>query len=289
MSLKTELKCTNERRHFIDRYVDMHMHTTASDGSYHPWQVIKGAYKKGIKVISVTDHDSVAGVLEANDTAVSLGMEFHTGIEMTTDILLPDYYIGGELVGHPILTELHILGYDIDTDNKKVLDFCHKTAFLREDYNLRIMEYLEEKYGVTKDDIGRQYIKGYLGKPQIAEAFQKTGTMETIDEIKEKIFTSKEFLKIKKNRLMAETAIEAIRDAGGEAVLAHPGRVKFIGARESQDFFMNMGLILEQLKGYGLKGLECVYLRHTDPEKKRFLDLSKKYHLIPTRGTDFHS
>ena len=287
--MKTNLSDINDRQHFIDRYVDMHMHTTASDGSYHPWQVIRGAYKKGIKVISVTDHDTVAGVLEANDTAVSLGMEFHTGIEMTTDILLPDYYIGGELVGRPLLTELHILGYDIDTTNEKVLDFCHKTAFLREEYNLRIMEYLEENYGVTKDDIGRQYIKGYLGKPQIAEAFQATGVMESIDEIKAKVFTSKSFLKIKKDRLMAETAIQAINDAGGEAVLAHPGRVKYIGARESQDFFMNMNLILQQLIKYGAKGLECVYLRHTDPEKKRFLDLAKKYDLMPTRGTDFHS
>ena len=287
--MKTVLLDENDKRHFVDRYVDMHMHTTASDGSYHPWQVIRGAYKKGIKVISVTDHDSVAGVLEANDIAQSLGMEFHTGIEMTTDILLPDYYIGGELVGHPLLTELHILGYDIDTANKKVDDFCRKTALLREDYNLRIMEYLEKTYGITKEDIGVQYIKGYLGKPQIAEAFQKTGVMETVDEIREKVFTSKDFLKIKKERLMAETAIETIIDAGGEAVLAHPGRVKYIGARESQDFFMNMGLILDQLMDYGLKGLECVYLRHTDPEKKRFLDLSKKYNLIPTRGTDFHS
>ena len=287
--MKTVLLDENDKRHFVDRYVDMHMHTTASDGSYHPWQVIRGAYKKGIKVISVTDHDSVAGVLEANDIAQSLGMEFHTGIEMTTDILLPDYYIGGELVGHPLLTELHILGYDIDTANKKVDDFCRKTALLREDYNLRIMEYLEKTYGITKEDIGVQYIKGYLGKPQIAEAFQKTGVMETVEEIREKVFTSKDFLKIKKERLMAKTAIETIIDAGGEAVLAHPGRVKYIGARESQDFFMNMGLILDQLMDYGLKGLECVYLRHTDPEKKRFLDLSKKYNLIPTRGTDFHS
>lgn len=287
--MKTVIRNEKDREHFIDRYVDMHMHTTASDGSYQPWSVIRGAYKKGIKVSSITDHDSVAGVLEASDTAQSLGIEFHTGIEMTTDILLSDYYIGGDLVGCPLQTELHILGYDIDIHNEGIVRFCQTTACLRENYNLRVMEYLEKTYGVTKEDIGVQYIKGYLGKPQIAEAFQKTGTMESIDEIRRKVFGSKDFLKIKKQRLMAKEAVEIIRAAGGHAVLAHPGRVKYIGARESQDMFLNIELILKQLLDYGISGLECVYLRHTDPEKKRFLDLAKKYDLIPTRGTDFHS
>ena len=287
--MKTVINNIRDRKHFVDRYVDMHMHTTASDGSYCPRHVIKGAYKKGIRVISITDHDNVGGVLEASKTANKLGMEFHTGIEMTTDIIIGNYYKNGQLVGKPLKTELHILGYDIDTEDEAVNEFCNKTALFRADYNLKIMNFLKEKYGVGPDEIGRKYIKGYLGKPQIAEAFQKTGTIKTIDEIQERVFNDTEFLSITKERIMAYEAIKIIREAGGEAVLAHPGRIKYIGQRESEDFFLNVEIILKELMSYGIEGLECVYLRHTDAEKYRFLKLAEKYKLIPTRGTDFHS
>ena len=287
--MKTILKDEKDRKHFIGRYVDMHMHTTASDGSYSPKTVIGAACRKGVKVISITDHDSVAGVEEAYKKAQELSMEFHTGIEMTTDIIIPNYYKDGALTGQPLKTELHILGYDIDTENKKVLEFCHQTALYRQAYNLKVMLYLLDHYGVRPRDIGGQYIKGYLGKPQIAEAFQNTGTMETIDEIREKVFQCPEFLAIEKERIMADIAVKIINQAGGHAVLAHPGRIKYIGERESQDFFRNVDLILKELLKYGITGLECVYLRHTDAEKRRFLKLAEKYNLIPTRGTDFHN
>lgn len=287
--MKTVIKNIKDRKHFVDRYVDMHMHTTASDGSYCPGNVITGAYKKGIRVISITDHDNIGGVPEAAERANTLGMEFHTGIEMTTDIVMPDYYKNGQLTGHPLKTELHILGYDIDTENAAVVEFCNKTASFRADYNLKVMNYLKEQYGVGADEIGRQYIRGYLGKPQIAEAFQNTGIITTIDEIQEKVFSNPEYLGITKERVMADEAVKIICQAGGEAVLAHPGRIKYIGQRESEDFFLNVELILQQLISYGAIGLECIYLRHTDAEKHRFMKLADKYNLIPTRGTDFHS
>ena len=272
---------TENKRRFIEKYVDLHMHTTASDGSYYPSVVIRTAYKRGIRVISVTDHDTVASIIEAGETAMKLGMEFHTGIEMTTDIVIPEYYADGKLINKPLKTELHILGYDIDTEDGGIKSFCSETANMREAYNKKIMDFLYERFHVGADDIGRQYIKGYLGKPQIAAAFQKTGTIKTIDEIMARVFTEEDFLSIEKERLMSERAVKTINNSGGKAVLAHPGRIKKIGERESDDFFRNIQIILKQLKTYGLSGLECVYLRHTDPENRRFLK--------PTRGTDFHS
>ena len=287
--MKTILKNKKDRKHFIDQHVDMHMHTTASDGSYRPGELVRGAHKKGVNVLSITDHDNVDGVQEAYETAQQLAIEFHTGIEMTTDIILPDHYKDGKLTGEPLKTELHILGYDIDTQNEKVLEFCQQTALYRQAYNWKVMSFLLEQYGVGPDDIGREYIKGYLGKPQIARAFQETHTMDTISEIRNKVFANPDFLAIEKERIMADKAVKIIREAGGESVLAHPGRIKHIGERESQDFFKNVELILQQLVEYGLVGLESVYLTHTDAEKKRFLNLTDKYNLIPTRGTDFHS
>lgn len=287
--MKTVVDNIRERRYFAKGYVDMHVHTKASDGSYYPRHVVTGAYKKGIKIISITDHDTVDGVVEAAERAQNLGMEFHTGIEMTTDIILPYYYKNGGMIKKPLKTELHILGYDIDTENELVREFCNKTACFRKNYNVRVMEFFKKKYGIGVDEIGRQYIKGYLGKPQIAEAFQKTGTIENIDEIREKIFNEPDFLGIPRKRILANDAVKIIREAKGEAVLAHPSRIKYIGQRESQDFFLNVDLILHQLISCGVVGLECAYLRHTDAEKNKFLDLADKYDLIPTRGTDFHS
>ena len=252
---------------------DMHMHTYYSDGIDSPEAVIEKAYQRGIMCCAITDHDNVKGVLEGEKKAAERKMEFHSGIELSS-----------EMDG----VEIHILGYDIDIDNKELKKECAIAAGRREERNKKMIAELERLYGVTKEEIFEKSKSGYIARPVMARALVEKGVAADLDEAFKNVFSRPEIASIEKAKTDAKRAIEVIKGAGGTAVLAHPGKIKNIGKRETEEFYQNIEKMLDKLIIYGLKGLEAVYKKHSQEENACFSKIAEEKGLIITRGSDYH-
>lgn len=238
---------------------DLHVHTTASDGSMTPEKVVEWAKKGGLDVMAITDHDSVAGLAAGKKKAEELGIKFVPGIELSAFSVC----------------EIHILGYNIPYENKDFLAALDDVQNQRIERNKLIGERLKSHginldidfsaKGVGRMNMAREMVaKGYV--KDVAEAFDKwLGT------------NGKCYAAVK--RLSPIDAVKLIKSFGGFASIAHPKKYLLDGRLE---------MLVEGLKRFGLDGIEVNYPSHTEDDKKALRTLSKKYHLLETGGSDFH-
>ena len=247
-------------------YIDLHVHTTASDGQYTPTEIISKAKALGLEKIAITDHDTVDGIAEAKLAASELGVEFIPGIEVSTQDT----------------EEVHILGLNIDYENPELVETCRVYAESRAKRAEKICEYLGTKrIKVLLEDVQKIAGDGVIGRPHFAQYLQEQGHVKSCDEAFRKYLNTKEFNKYtERKKPTPEEAIALIHKAGGKAFLAHPGVLK-MGWKEVE-------LLIERLKAVGLDGIECYYSRHTKPQIERFLELAEKYDLQVSAGSDFH-
>lgn len=252
---------------------DLHIHTYYSDGSTSPYEAVKWAAENNMIEIAITDHDNVNGIKEAKKAADEFNLKFHTGIEFSTE----EQGIG-----------LHILGYDISIENKSLLEKCEEIKEMRNRRNEKMIALLQEQFEITKEDILAMTHTGYIGKPVIARALVDKGCIPWKGYAFEHIFGEPEFRKLKKEKITAKEAISLINQAGGMAVLAHPGLIRGLGTRESEEFFSNFDILLDRLKSCGLKGIECIYKKHSAFEDEKFEEIAKKSNLLVTIGSDYH-
>ena len=213
--------------------------------------------------------------------ALSAGREF--GISV-----IPGIELSSEM---PEGTGVHILGYGIDHRNSELLSVCGELKKKRARRNRELLKVLAELgWPVTDNDLLFRRGQDYVGKPMIARALAGKGYIEDPrDAFKDGgIFTMSPVRKVKKGKISAEKAVRLILNAGGMPVLAHPGKIRGIGEKESQTFFDNVERIITVLSGFGLKGMECRYSQHSDAEVRAFLNIARKHRLIVTSGSDFH-
>ena len=247
--------------------IDLHVHTTYSDGQYSPADIIKLAADAGIKTLAITDHDSVGAVQKGAVLAAENGMDFISGVELS---------VRGS-------KELHILGYDLDCTNEALLRECEKYTSERIKRLERVLDYLLE-YNVEltiKDVQNVAEGRAFIGRVHIAAAMQKKGYVSDISEAFDKYIVTSEFAKVKRPKPSDSEGISLIRNAGGVPVLAHPGKLKLDNSKLEE--------LVRRLMDFGLMGLECFYSTHTDVQTKEYLSLAKKYNLLVTCGSDFHS
>lgn len=247
--------------------IDLHLHTTASDGQHSPSELMEMVSAAGIEVCALSDHDSVSGIKEARKKAEELGIEFISGIEISTkeDI------------------ELHILGYNIDEDNQALLDSC---AFFKNERIKRankIYQYLMDNgISLAKGSVEQIAGSDNLGRPHFAQAMVNQGYVENVREAFDKYLATPEFEKNNMRKYCKyKEAIDLIHTAGGIAVLAHPGSTK----RQNEE---QMAARIEKLVEYGLDGIECFYSKHDREQVMFYLNQAKQYDLIVTIGSDFH-
>lgn len=247
-------------------YLDLHVHTTASDGQYTPTEIISKAKELGLERIAITDHDTVDGIAEAKLAASELQIDFVPGIEISTQDT----------------EEVHILGLGIDHENMELEETCRVYAESREKRAEKICEYLGTKrIKVLLEDIQKIAGDGVIGRPHFAQYLQEHGYVKSREEAFRKYLDTKEFKKYTdRKKPSPEEAISLIHTAGGKAFLAHPGLLKMGWAEEE--------LFINRLKSVGLDGIEAYYSRHTGPQIERFLELAKKYDLLVSAGSDFH-
>jgi predicted metal-dependent phosphoesterase TrpH len=243
--------------------VDLHLHTTASDGKYSPAELVRLARSAGLRYIAITDHDSIDGIREAQEEARKLpGMLVIGGVEINTDTP------GGEI---------HVLGYRIESENGELKQTLERLRRSRVERAEKMVARLKEM-GI---DIDYRRVKelageGAVGRPHIAEAMLEKGYISNIKEAFLKYIGRDGPAYVERDKITPVEAVQLITRAHGIAVLAHPFT--------SNDFQQLTGELVQA----GLKGIEAYYAGYTPEQIGELLALAEKYHLIVTGGSDFH-
>ncbi len=241
---------------------DLHTHTRASDGLYSPASLVQLASERGISVLAITDHDTVAGIQAANSVANSLSILCVPGIEFSTRA-----YRG----------ETHILGYGIDTTSSEMLCELESLRRSRIDRGAAILERLDA-LGVSIDPMVVHEVDEETspGRPHIARALKSAGYVSSVSEAFDRYLGVGKPAFVPRRTLTAERSIELIERAGGIAVLAHPLSVFELERR------------LDQLVEAGLRGLEAYYGEYDGPQRESLAVLAASRGLLVTGGSDFH-
>jgi predicted metal-dependent phosphoesterase TrpH len=253
--------------------IDLHIHSTASDGSLQPSEILSMAQGLNLSAISITDHDTIDGLKEAIKSGIPPSLKFLTGVEIS--VSPPD--------GFSLSGSMHILGYAFVADDPLLNQALEKLRFSRENRNPKIIERLNElgmKFSL--DEVIRDlHVQGQLGRPHIASFMVKNGFAESIDDAFKKYLGNGKPAYVNKYRLDCATAIEIIRGAGGIPVLAHP---KMLPLNDDSQ----LEALVIKLTQMGLQGIEAYYPEHHPDDTSRYVNLAKKHGLMMTGGTDFH-
>jgi hypothetical protein len=244
--------------------VDLHTHSTASDGLLAPSQLVWQAHEAGLDLLALTDHDSTEGVAEATATGARAGVQVIPGVEVNTT--LPEHR-----------GEAHVLGYYVDMVDTR---FQESLRFIRE-ARVRRAEQIVERLRAQGLDITwehvRELAKGTVGRPHIALALMEHGDASSIADAFDKYISPGKPAYVPRYKLSPQDAVHLIRAAGGVPVLAHPGGVTELAEQ-----------VLPDLAQAGLLGIECYYGDYDDATVSRLAGIAGHFGLIATGGSDYH-
>ena len=276
----------------IGKKIDLHMHSTFSDGVFTPEELVKLRKDEGYDVVAVTDHDGAKGVKEALAAGEKYGVKVVTGIEIGTVMKVGDIIPGAsDKSMNKGEVELHVLGYGIDPDNAALCKQMQIIKNFRDERNKKLLWYFQEKgYDIKYSDLIRNEGQEYVAKPDFAWVFVNRGYVQNISEAfkSEKFLAAKAVQRLKQMPYPTADAIKLIQGAGGVAVLAHPMKVKGIGEKSSEEFFGNLVKLLAKLKELGLYGLECYHPSASEQDSEMLVEIAHKLDLKITRGSDYH-
>ncbi|MGH7976322.1 MAG: PHP domain-containing protein [Limisphaerales bacterium] len=237
------------------------MHTNFSDGTFSPEELVLHAQKNGLACIALTDHDTVEGCARAAIACDAVNMEFIPGAELTA-----------EQEG----VEVHILGYFLDTQNKKLLAEIAKFQSVRQNRIHEMVARINElNVPLKAEDVFALANCKSPGRPHVARAMVKAGLVKNLDEAFQRFLKKGRPAWVPKSKVSALEAIELIHQAGGLAVMAHPG-------------LNRTDEIIPALVEAGLDGIECFHTKHSTAMSERYLEIADKYHLLVTGGSDCH-
>ena len=250
---------------------DLHLHTTASDGSDTPRELLCKARENGIDVVSITDHDTIAGLKE-------LSVEDFNGIKVITGIEFSCYF-KGKKGGF----NCHILGYGFDTENEAMLSAIEHGRRMRLIKLDARIEYLKNTFGIEFSNEEIQELRGYnsVAKPHLARLIIKRGLADSVGDAIEKYLLGAKF---PDDRIGAEEAISAIKQAGGVSVYAHP----LGGEREPRIDRERLERRVLRLKKIGLDGLECYYSRYSADDSEMIRNIAEENGMCVSAGSDYH-
>jgi predicted metal-dependent phosphoesterase TrpH len=246
--------------------IDLHTHSTTSDGTMSPADLVKYAHKKGLSAIAITDHDTIDGIDEGVATGNILGLEVVPGIELS--VKYGDHNV-------------HLLGYLFDWQHKDLHVGLTQLQAGRFERNKKIIAKLN-MLGLTIQfsELKKSAGPGQNGRPHIARLMIQKGFVRTMDEAFEKYLGHGGLAYVSRFVYGVRDAIALIKNAGGVAVLAHPFQLDKV-----VDNFANE---LYQLRAMGLDGIEVYYPTHSRQFRKRLISLAEKHSLLLTGGSDYH-
>ena len=246
--------------------LDLHTHSTASDGQYTPSELVQMAKEHGLEIYAITDHDTISGIAEGRQAADALGVHFVPGIEISSD--------GGE--------EVHVVGLGIDENDPVLAAECQAFIESRDNRGEVICEYLNGLgMNVTMKEIKEIAGDANIARPHFAAWLQAHGYVEERKAAFKLYLDTPEFHEATARRLPSVArSIELIHGAGGKAVLAHPGLLKMPLEEQEQ--------LVQRMKAAGLDAIECSYQKHTPEQVELYDSWAKKYDLMISCGSDFH-
>jgi len=274
-------------------YIDLHTHSTASDGTLSPTALIRAAHAAGLAALALTDHDTGNGLDEAAAEAQRLGLIFVPGIEISADFPSPG--------------TMHILGHFIDPHSPGLTTMSKILMDARNERNPKIIARLNQLgCAITMDQVrqiaqqaltnanprpsedsalkeggGTQNSALVLGRPHIAQALVNANCVANIKQAFDVYLGTTGSAFFPKERLSPRQAIECIHAAGGLATLAHP--IHLLATNPA-----HLATIINHLADAGLDGLECYHCDHDQLHTDLYLQLANRYHLLPTGGSDYH-
>jgi len=249
-------------------FVDLHCHSTASDGTLPPAEVVRLAKANGLSALALTDHDTIGGVKEAAAEALKLGIDFLPGIEISAE--------------YPSPGTMHILGYGVDPNSPTLRGMTETLIAGRDNRNPRIVAKLNEMGVAVTMKEWEDEAKGIvLGRPQLAAILHRKGYVSSIKEAFDRYIGQGAPAYFDKERLTPKRAFELIRESGGLPVLAHP-----VQLRTEND--AQLERVIKDLLDLGLAGIEVIHSDHDDALFAKYVSLAQKYNLIQTGGSDFH-
>ncbi|MEE9464305.1 MAG: PHP domain-containing protein [Candidatus Neomarinimicrobiota bacterium] len=246
--------------------IDLHTHSTASDGKLSPAELMRHAQAVGIEVIALTDHDTLSGLEEASGEAARIGVELIPGVEISAE-------------NDP--GTLHMLGYFVDTSDAELVETLSWLRGGRDDRNHIILSKLAELGCPLEWDEVASFAGGEsMGRPHIANAMVNRGYVSSFNDAFDRYLGKGAAAYTDRDKMTPEIAIKCIRSAGGLPVLAHPQTLSL-----SDD---ELSDLLSRLTSMGLAGVEVYYYSHSEEETALYSSLARKYGLIVTGGSDFH-
>ena len=248
----------------MTNYIDLHTHSTASDGIYSPTELLHKAKDVGLRVLALTDHDTTDGLEEAMQTARALDIDIIPGIEINTDV-------GGG--------EVHVLGYFLEFQRPEFQAVLKVLRDARERRGQRMVELLNEHGVHISWERVREIAQGSVGRPHVAEALLEAGYVQTTGEAFDSYIGRDCYAYVPRYKLTPKDAVLLIASANGLPVIAHP--IELPGLYELRNW-------LPDLCEAGMVGLETYYGPYTPENERELLALAHEYKLIPTGGTDFH-
>jgi len=248
------------------RRIDLHTHSTASDGCLTPTELMERAARLGLAALALTDHDTVAGLDEARATATRVGVELVAGCELS--VVWP--------VGF-----MHLLGLFLPERPGRLLSAMDHLMARRHERNRRIVDKLRALgLNITYDEVQALAGNGSVGRPHLARVLQAKGYVANMDQAFHEYLGSRGRAFVPKDQFTPEQAMAALKEEGASVILAHPFSLRATGRTLENK--------IRRLKDMGLDGMECLYPEHSPDQTREYLRLAAKLDLAVTGGSDFH-
>lgn len=248
-------------------WIDLHVHTLASDGSDTPADVVRMAAELGLRAVAVTDHDTFAGLPEAIEAGARYGVEVVPGVELST------IYDG---------VEVHVLGYYMDAGHPRLRAMMARATAERNARNETMVQRLHDAgYPVTMDALHAAFPgQTMLGRPHISEYLMRRGYVSSVqDGMKNLLGRGKPFYVARYN-IPLEESVETLRAAGGLPVVAHLFKYRYTPEQ--------LTAMVDAAAAAGAVGLEAMYTNYTPEQEQAVRVLAAERGLLCTGGTDYH-
>jgi 3',5'-nucleoside bisphosphate phosphatase len=250
------------------RRCDLHTHTTHSDGTVTPKELVELAKNEGLSCIALTDHDTLSGVEEAQETGRALSVEVISGVEVSVKF-------------EP--GTLHILGYFVDRNSKELQAGLKKVQQARSSRNPKIIELLRAQgVDITLEEVEQASGGGQVGRPHFASVLIGKGYVKDKWEAFHKYLAKGAAAYVDKRNLSSKEAIDLITKAGGVASIAHPKHLKL----DSEP--VRFEGEVERLRDEGVRGIEVFSSCQSTSEAARYKKTAERFGLLVTGGSDFH-
>jgi predicted metal-dependent phosphoesterase TrpH len=242
--------------------VDLHAHTTASDGTLSPSDLVDLAAERGLRALGVTDHDTVAALPEAGARAASVGVTLVPGVELSTT---------------ERGAEVHVLGYGVDTGDATLRVALADLAASRYRRIAKMIEKLQASgFNIDGDAVLAQAETGSVGRPHVARALMAIGAVDSIDDAFRRLLTPGRPGWVPRDPFTPEQAVSLLADHGALPVLAHPYSTGDIAS------------VLDRLIPVGLLGMEVWYGEYDPAQRERLRQIADRRGLVATGGSDYH-